>query len=937
MMQNNDKQKEPIIEIQGLKKYFHNGSIVNKAVDNISFNLYEGEIVGLIGESGSGKTTVGRSLLRLYDDFNGFVTLNGKVISGKSISQRDTRYLRRNIQMIFQDPHASLNGQKNIFSTLKEPLIVNGIIRERIKDIFSDWKDVKKMFYYTFQERYLNLTLQNWETINSVSKEFFPEWIERLKGYEYDDSLTLEDNFNNFFGYLEEKQDMESIIVNNMYRNTDNLINFYYEKQQDYRDNNLEYDESAMVNALADYKKAQKLVVMSIEQYEAQKKLKLAKAELMNFKQEQRESMISNKNTFRNFASEFKNDKRISYVAALMTYDLDTHTHHIKQIILKEKLREEVKKLALKCKYLTYREARDTVDQLVAYASSFYQDYFIDVEYSPKIKRQLKEIIRKQFKFDSSKAEQLSIENELAYKNKLNAYKSQIASYEKIIKDKSIKPSYTQEQLETYKKTYEEAYRINRENLAAFFLEYKNTISQLAQKTSDAYNLYLELVQMKTKANQLFEIVQKSFFTVLKDKLSKLTNANEKADLKKQISLFHSKISSKWQTLKSFDIETKFLRRDIRSIKSLLGIAFNEKNPTKYTSKKFNFCIKHKISSLLTKTTIYKALEDVGLLKQFAYRYPHEFSGGQRQRIVIARALITQPKVIVADEPIASLDISIQAQVVNLLKDLCEQKNIGLIFIAHDLSMVEYIANRVQIMHLGKIVESGDTAKVYAHPTHPYTINLFKAIPKISNSNEKFTNINFEIEYLKGQQYPNVPTMYQIEDDHYIYGTDEQVKKWCANDASLNPVSVAKSTVEKQNSQQDTKSSIINHEAFDGLEEIPLDIQYTQVIDHEKINNLDLLAKDNIKKSAENLNKNDESLTKTSKETIQAHDKDSSLSTKQTVEPVKKSKAKNASVKEETKKVVDIESLSGHYKNRRKNDIVAKWYQKTKAKRKPVK
>ncbi|WAM03347.1 ABC transporter ATP-binding protein [Mycoplasmopsis cynos] len=113
-----------------------------------------------------------------------------------------------------------------------------------------------------------------------------------------------------------------------------------------------------------------------------------------------------------------------------------------------------------------------------------------------------------------------------------------------------------------------------------------------------------------------------------------------------------------------------------------------------------------RIKKLFVKSTIYKSLEDVGLLKQFAYRYPHEFSGGQRQRIVIARALITQPKVIVADEPIASLDISIQAQVVNLLKDLCEQKNIGMIFIAHDLSMIEYIADRVQIMHLGKVVES---------------------------------------------------------------------------------------------------------------------------------------------------------------------------------------------------------------------------------------
>nr|WP_272873021.1 ABC transporter ATP-binding protein [Mycoplasma phocoeninasale] len=180
----------------------------------------------------------------------------------------------------------------------------------------------------------------------------------------------------------------------------------------------------------------------------------------------------------------------------------------------------------------------------------------------------------------------------------------------------------------------------------------------------------------------------------------------------------------------------------------------------------------------MSKIIIYKSLEDVGLLKQFAYRYPHEFSGGQLQRIVIARALITEPKVIVADEPIASLDISIQAQVVNLLKELCLKKNIGLIFIAHDLSMIEYIADKVEIMHLGKIVEKGKTESIYANPVHPYTINLFKAIPKISNANEKFENVSFALDYLDAQQFPNIPEIFKVEDDHYIYGTKDQASEW---------------------------------------------------------------------------------------------------------------------------------------------------------------
>ncbi|TQC54439.1 ATP-binding cassette domain-containing protein, partial [Mycoplasmopsis cynos] len=253
------------------------------------------------------------------------------------------------------------------------------------------------------------------------------------------------------------------------------------------------------------------------------------------------------------------------------------------------------------------------------------------------------------------------------------------------------------------------------------------------------------------------------------------------------LKIYQTSIKDKLNTIASFDIETKYLNKDLNNTYILLGNSKLDKWLRKkpwYFQMLLDFILNPfklwRIKKLFVKSTIYKSLEDVGLLKQFAYRYPHEFSGGQRQRIVIARALITQPKVIVADEPIASLDISIQAQVVNLLKDLCEQKNIGMIFIAHDLSMIEYIADRVQIMHLGKVVESGDTIQIYKNPLHPYTINLFKAIPKISNANEKFKDVKFELEYMKDQQYPNIPNVYAVssEKNHFIYATAKQFNKW---------------------------------------------------------------------------------------------------------------------------------------------------------------
>ncbi|CRH48203.1 ABC transporter of dipeptides [Mycoplasmopsis arginini] len=134
----NKKDRKVILSIDNLKKYFVNQGIINKAVDGVSFDVHEGEIVGLIGESGSGKTTVGRTILRLYDDYNGFVRLEDKIISGKNISYSLKKYLRKNVQMIFQDPHASLNSQQNIYTILKEPLLVNGIMKHKINDIFKD-------------------------------------------------------------------------------------------------------------------------------------------------------------------------------------------------------------------------------------------------------------------------------------------------------------------------------------------------------------------------------------------------------------------------------------------------------------------------------------------------------------------------------------------------------------------------------------------------------------------------------------------------------------------------------------------------------------------------------------------------------------------------------------------------------------------------------
>ncbi len=175
---------------------------------------------------------------------------------------------------------------------------------------------------------------------------------------------------------------------------------------------------------------------------------------------------------------------------------------------------------------------------------------------------------------------------------------------------------------------------------------------------------------------------------------------------------------------------------------------------------------------------VYKVLELVGLVREHASRYPHEFSGGQRQRIGVARAVVMNPELIIADEPVSALDVSIQAQVINLLNDLRHQLGLTILFIAHDLSVVKYFSDRIGVMYYGKLVELAPSDELFKNPMHPYTKSLLSAIPLPDPFYEKQRQ-RIKYEPLRAHDYSEEqPTLREVTPGHFVQANTAEFQKY---------------------------------------------------------------------------------------------------------------------------------------------------------------
>ena len=206
--------------------------------------------------------------------------------------------------------------------------------------------------------------------------------------------------------------------------------------------------------------------------------------------------------------------------------------------------------------------------------------------------------------------------------------------------------------------------------------------------------------------------------------------------------------------------------------------SLNERAKVSYIVGEGLMNVRPDLSAAEREAKVRQALLDVGLLPEFASRFPHEFSGGQRQRIGIARALIVEPEFIIADEPISALDMSIRAQVLNLLRHMQKERGITYLFIAHDLSVMRYISDRIAVIHKGDIVELADAEELVTHAIHPYTRSLLSAIPLPNPVVEK-RRVAETYDYAASGIDYSLGTSHHVAGSHYVKCTDAEFAQWC--------------------------------------------------------------------------------------------------------------------------------------------------------------
>ncbi|MGL4768667.1 MAG: ATP-binding cassette domain-containing protein [Mycoplasmoidaceae bacterium] len=769
-------ENKKILSVENVNKYFKNRGVLKHSLNDISFHVNEGDFLGVIGESGSGKTTLGKAIIRLIDVSGGNIYFFNKNISSKRITNEKKKWITKNMQMIFQDPLSSLNPNMNIIKLISEPLEINKEIFKDVKNEINERIIFNKFYKYKFLK-------DSKKNVISNSILFFKEYNEILKNLIMKNKKFVFSNPNDYsFSYNE---------IENIY---DKILNSQ-KKLVDYL-NNISLHDSLLLSNMQNKLKNNDLEKEFINLYDLCKREEIFSGSNSKIIAEFKNS----KNDLKKFKFEWKHN-----------FEKKLLKNNLKDVIFSYKFNKIRASLAVnKIDYLRYKSASDYAKIKIILLNKGFKYKFIDTEYFlekikvllnylsniyNKVDLEIKSIIEENnyknnyeriykkynFKFILLKVEDyfnkkikkiLTSFNEELYK-KYNATVSSLK--EKIIKSKKsclLNKNNLITDLKTEKIKIKNSKKLINKNVKNFYTKFKR---EYLYYLDNEYKSELSLLKVLKSKNCKY---RKSLEIIINNQLKKLYELKPETlnylSLKKRFSFLNGNkkaFKSQIKIKKSASLTTDWEYKNIIDKSNIYQSLFSK-------SRMFLYFLKGDLIDLNILKKIYSALEDVGLKKEHAYRYPHEFSGGQRQRIAIARALISKPKFIIADEAISALDVSIQAQVINIMKNLSKKQGVTFLFIAHDLSMVRSICNKAIIMHNGRIVEKGLVNKIFEEPIHPYTISLFKAIPEINKMHIDLASFNVYHDYDLYYSSSNIPKFFEVSPGHQVLATDLQFKQW---------------------------------------------------------------------------------------------------------------------------------------------------------------
>lgn len=674
---------QKVLEVRNLYQHFKVGTgsrkLVVKAVDGVSFDIYKREVFGLVGESGCGKTTTGRCIIKLYDITDGTIKYNGRIIS------------------------AGLQGNK--YRIRKAKLACKNEITEH-RPLAKKIKNIK-------DEANNEIVLMNAE-------------IEKLQ----------------------KQQENEIIRINK-------IINDYEEKVSialhafESKRNKVRLEEKAEIDRIRqrDVLDLFRIYNKTLHLIEQKSKLKIAYIKGLPIPENEKIERLAEENEVHKENIAQTIDRLINKLSEVSPDILAQYEDQIRQGH-KIKFKPEVN--------LKDPEIVEKINAVKVKYQKIYEQ--LEAEHQVEIA-----------KIDENKPDKEALENEIKQLKLSTAQK--IKEINAKIKEINQQAKQRINEVKQHAKEHPELYVDNLEEIEKIKQKYQAIIDEEKRqlKINRYYNKLKETPE--EKAERIRKLKQlKEEFNLFKQKAlargeSKEVIAEEKRKLKKKI--------------KEINAQKPSYARNMSTMQMVFQDPISSLNPRMTVREIISegLVVRGERNKAIINEKVNRVLELVGLSRDHATRYPHEFSGGQRQRIGIARALVVDPDLIIADEPISALDVSIQAQIINLLNDLKEQLGLTILFIAHDLSVVKYFCDRIAVMYYGKIVELASSEELFANPLHPYTKALLSAIPHPDPDYEaKRVRITYDPSvhnYLHDK-----PELVEIKPGHFVYANKEEQAKY---------------------------------------------------------------------------------------------------------------------------------------------------------------